>query len=69
MGKEKRLELETFAEEQKLNQEHLEKLVTRYELSDEMPLRDDFAGVLETNPTYYSVKKYCPLLLINLNAL
>ncbi|MGY8838433.1 MAG: type I restriction endonuclease subunit R, EcoR124 family [Enterobacterales bacterium] len=41
--KEKRLELKNFAHEQKLNQERLEKLVTRYELSDEMPLRDDFA--------------------------
>ncbi|MEH6732479.1 MAG: hypothetical protein V7726_18155 [Pseudoalteromonas distincta] len=43
IGKKKRLELKNFAHEQKLNQERLEKLVTRYELSDEMPLRDDFA--------------------------
>lgn len=60
--KEKRLELEKFAQEQKLNQERLEKLVTRYELSDEMPLRDDFADVLETKPSLLQRKKVLPII-------
>ncbi|KDC50747.1 type I restriction endonuclease subunit R [Pseudoalteromonas fuliginea] len=60
--KEKRLELEKFAQEQKLNQERLEKLVTRYELSDEMPLRDDFADVLETKPSLLERKKVLPII-------
>ena len=60
--KEKRLELEKFAQEQKLNQERLEKLVTRYELSDEMPLRDDFAGVLESKPSLLQRRKILPVI-------
>ncbi|TMO06402.1 type I restriction endonuclease subunit R [Pseudoalteromonas sp. S558] len=60
--KEKRLELEKFAQEQKLNQARLEKLVTRYELSDEMPLRDDFADVLETKPSLLQRKKVLPII-------
>lgn len=60
--KEKRLELEKFAQEQKLNQERLEKLVTRYELSDEMPLRDDFAEALETKPSLLQRKKVLPII-------
>ena len=60
--KEKRLELERFAHEQKLNQDRLEKLVTRYELSDEMPLRDDFADVLETKPSLLQRRRILPVI-------
>ncbi|MEZ8450340.1 hypothetical protein AB6C66_05810 [Vibrio splendidus] len=35
----------------------LEILVNRYELSEEMPLRDDFAGTLQTKPTILQRRK------------
>ncbi|WP_374702356.1 hypothetical protein [Shewanella sp. GutDb-MelDb] len=60
--KEKRLALEALAEEQKLNHERLEKLVARYELSDEMPLREDFAEALEIKPTILQRKRVLPVI-------
>ena len=49
--KEKRLALEKMAIEEQLNQGKLESLVSRYEASEVMPLRDDFAATLESKPT------------------
>ncbi|WP_061014559.1 type I restriction endonuclease subunit R [Photobacterium leiognathi] len=55
--KEKRKALESIATEENLDTEKLEILVNRYELSEEMPLRDDFAGTLQTKPTILQRKK------------
>ncbi|UPR29129.1 type I restriction endonuclease subunit R [Vibrio crassostreae] len=55
--KEKREALESMATEENLDTEKLEILVNRYELSEEMPLRDDFAGTLQTKPTILQRKK------------
>ncbi|HIF9258712.1 TPA: type I restriction endonuclease subunit R [Photobacterium damselae] len=55
--KEKRKALESIANEEDLDTEKLETLVNRYELSEEMPLRDDFAGTLQTKPTILQRKK------------
>lgn len=55
--KEKRKALESMANEENLDTEKLEILVNRYELSEEMPLRDDFAGTLQTKPTILQRKK------------
>ncbi|PTO78446.1 type I restriction endonuclease subunit R [Vibrio splendidus] len=55
--REKRKALEVMAEEEKLNTDKLQILVNRYELSEEMPLRDDFAKTLETKPTILQRKK------------
>ena len=60
--KEKRLALEALAQEQQLNQERLLKLVARYEFSDEMPLREDFADALETKPTLLQRKRVLPII-------
>ena len=60
--KEKRLAIEAFADEQKLNRERLATLVARYELSDEMPLRDDFAKALETKPSILQRKRVLPII-------
>ncbi|MGE6648827.1 type I restriction endonuclease subunit R [Shewanella colwelliana] len=60
--KEKRLALEALAKEQQLNQDRLIKLVARYELSDEMPLREDFAEALETKPTILQRKRVLPVI-------
>ncbi|WP_413488372.1 type I restriction endonuclease subunit R [Shewanella baltica] len=60
--KEKRLAIEAFADEQKLNRERLATLVARYELSDEMPLRDDFAEALETKPSILQRKRVLPII-------
>lgn len=60
--KEKRLALAALAEEQKLNIERLEKLVARYELSDDMPLREDFAAALEIKPTILQRKRLLPII-------
>ncbi|HAS8620960.1 TPA: type I restriction endonuclease subunit R [Vibrio vulnificus] len=55
--REKREALEKLANEEQLDKNKLEILVNRYELSDEMPLRDDFAGTLQTKPTILQRKK------------
>lgn len=55
--KEKRKALENMATEENLDTDKLEILVNRYELSEEMPLRDDFAGTLQTKPTILQRKK------------
>ncbi|HCG5594797.1 TPA: type I restriction endonuclease subunit R [Vibrio parahaemolyticus] len=55
--REKRQALEQLAEEEKLNTDKLQILVNRYELSEEMPLREDFADTLETKPTILQRKK------------
>ncbi|OEF44183.1 type I restriction endonuclease subunit R [Vibrio splendidus] len=55
--KEKREALESMATEENLDTDKLEILVNRYELSEEMPLRDDFAGTLQTKPTILQRKK------------
>lgn len=55
--REKRQALEQLASEEDLNQDKLEILVQRYELSEEMPLRDDFADTLKTKPTLLQRKK------------
>lgn len=55
--REKREALEKLANEEQLNKDKLEILVNRYELSEEMPLRDDFAGTLETKPTLMQRRK------------
>lgn len=60
--KEKRLALEALAQEQQLNQDRLLKLVARYELSDEMPLREDFAEALETKPTLLQRRRVLPVI-------
>ncbi|EME0093273.1 type I restriction endonuclease subunit R [Vibrio parahaemolyticus] len=54
---EKREALESMATEENLDTDKLEILVNRYELSEEMPLRDDFAGTLQTKPTILQRKK------------
>ncbi|OED53928.1 deoxyribonuclease HsdR [Aliivibrio fischeri] len=55
--KEKREALESMATEENLDTDKLEILVNRYELSEDMPLRDDFAGTLQTKPTILQRKK------------
>ncbi|MFL9799274.1 type I restriction endonuclease subunit R [Vibrio cyclitrophicus] len=55
--KEKREALESMVTEENLDTDKLEILVNRYELSEEMPLRDDFAGTLQTKPTILQRKK------------
>ncbi|NOI25947.1 type I restriction endonuclease subunit R [Vibrio mediterranei] len=55
--KEKREAIERMAAEENLDTNKLEVLVNRYELSEEMPLRDDFAGTLQTKPTILQRKK------------
>lgn len=55
--KEKREALESMATEENLDTDKLDILVNRYELSEEMPLRDDFAGTLQTKPTILQRKK------------
>ncbi|MDE1309551.1 type I restriction endonuclease subunit R [Vibrio aestuarianus subsp. cardii] len=55
--REKREALEKLANEEQLDKNKLEILVNRYELSEEMPLRDDFAGTLQTKPTILQRKK------------
>ena len=55
--KEKRQALELMAIEENLNKDRLTALVNRYTLSEEMPLREDFAGTLETKPTILQRKK------------
>ncbi|MEZ8167712.1 deoxyribonuclease HsdR [Vibrio splendidus] len=55
--KEKREALEGMATEENLDTDKLEILVNRYELSEEMPLRDDFVGTLQTKPTILQRKK------------
>jgi type I restriction enzyme R subunit len=60
--KEKRLAIEAFADEQNLNRERLGTLVARYELSDEMPLREDFAEALETKLTILQRKRVLPVI-------
>jgi len=60
--REKRLALEKMAIDQKLNKERLKKLVLRYELSEEMPLRDDLAGTLEDKPSILQRRKIIPVI-------
>ena len=55
--KEKRLAIEKMAVEENLNKDKLESLVSRYQVSEEMPLRDDFAAALESKPTILQRKK------------
>jgi type I restriction enzyme R subunit len=55
--KEKRLAIEKMAVEENLNKDKLENLVSRYQVSEEMPLRDDFAATLESKPTILQRKK------------
>jgi type I restriction enzyme R subunit len=55
--KEKRLAIEMMATEENLNKDKLESLVNRYQASEEMPLRDDFAATLESKPTLLQRKK------------
>ena len=55
--KEKRLAIEKMAVEENLNKDKLENLVSRYQVSEEMPLRDDFAAALESKPTILQRKK------------
>ncbi|PST87876.1 deoxyribonuclease HsdR [Photobacterium sp. NCIMB 13483] len=55
--KEKREALESMTTEENLDTDKLEILVNRYELSEEMPLRDDFARTLQTKPTILQRKK------------
>ena len=55
--KEKRLAIEKLAAEENLNKDKLASLVTRYEMSEELPLRDDFADTLESKPTILQRKK------------
>ena len=55
--KEKRLAIENMATEENLNKDKLESLVNRYQASEEMPLRDDFAATLESKPTLLQRKK------------
>lgn len=55
--KEKRLAIENMATEENLNKDKLESLVNRYQASEEMPLRDDFAAALESKPTLLQRKK------------
>ncbi|MBD1574594.1 type I restriction endonuclease subunit R [Vibrio sp. S17_S38] len=55
--KEKRLAIEKLAEEENLNKDKLANLVTRYEMSEELPLRDDFADTLESKPSILQRKK------------
>ncbi|MCD9477087.1 type I restriction endonuclease subunit R [Photobacterium phosphoreum] len=55
--KEKRLAIEKMATEENLNKDKLESLVSRYQVSEEMPLRDDFAAALESKPTILQRKK------------
>ncbi|PFG45531.1 type I restriction enzyme R subunit [Vibrio sp. ES.051] len=55
--REKRQALEVMAKEESLDTNKLQILVNRYELSEEMPLRDDFANTLEAKPTILQRKK------------
>ena len=55
--KEKRLALEQMAIEEQLNQGRLESLVSRYETSEVMPLRDDFAATLDSKPSLLQRKQ------------
>lgn len=55
--REKRQALEKIATEEKLDTDKLQILVNRYEISEEMPLRDDLADTLETKPTILQRKK------------
>ncbi|RWX54344.1 type I restriction endonuclease subunit R [Photobacterium chitinilyticum] len=55
--KEKREALDQMASEENLDTDKLKILVNRYELSEEMPLRDDFAGTLQIKPTILQRKK------------
>ena len=58
--REKREAIEKLAEDQKLNKERLKRLVTRYEMSEEMPLRDDLADTLETKPSILKRRTLIP---------
>ncbi|WP_406732162.1 type I restriction endonuclease subunit R [Vibrio scophthalmi] len=55
--REKREALENMASEEKLDKDKLQILVNRFELSEEMPLREDFADTLQTKPTLLQRKK------------
>ncbi|GIU51992.1 type I restriction endonuclease [Shewanella sairae] len=55
--REKRQALEKMAIEEKLNQGKLESLISRYEMGDVMPLRDDFVATLESKPTILQRKQ------------
>ena len=55
--KEKRLAIEKIVAEENLNKDKLESLVSRYQVSEKMPLRDDFAATLESKPTILQRKK------------
>ncbi|HDM8230070.1 TPA: type I restriction endonuclease subunit R [Vibrio campbellii] len=55
--REKREAIERMASEEKLDKDKLQILVQRYEHSEEMPLRDDFAATLQTKPTLLQRKK------------
>lgn len=54
---EKRKELVKIANEEHLDTDKLQILVKRYEQSNEMPLRDDFADTLQTKPTILQRRK------------
>ncbi|EQB8880238.1 type I restriction endonuclease subunit R [Vibrio cholerae] len=55
--REKREALEKLAQEEKLNPDKLQILVNRYEMSEEMPLREDIVDTLQTKPTLLQRKK------------
>ena len=55
--KEKRLAIEKFAEEENLDTQKLTSLVVRYEASEELPLREDFADTLTSKPSILQRKK------------
>lgn len=55
--KEKRLALEKIATEENLDCDKFQNLINRYELTEDMPLRDDFADTLQVKPTLLQRKK------------
>ena len=55
--KEKRLAIEKFAQEESLDTQKLTDLVVRYETSEELPLREDFADTLTSKPSILQRKK------------
>lgn len=55
--KEKRLAIEKFAQEESLDTQKLTNLVVRYETSEELPLREDFADTLTSKPSILQRKK------------
>jgi type I restriction enzyme R subunit len=55
--REKREALAKLGQEEKLNPDKLQILVNRYEMSEEMPLREDIADTLQTKPTLLQRKQ------------